>query len=173
MAISTITSPKQIKELLSGVDMVSKNKSGNYIARWTFFYTNGKTSEKYAEKVKSTLPGVKVINSGEHWAPFRGGASIQQSSHFWVEFTFEPNNSVPTSTTQTMANSSFTTKVPTTQPAPEPVKSEKRVGQQIRQAFRKAGVKVSVTVTSGKPEIKYVSGDETKFTQILKSKFSK
>jgi len=75
----------EIKSILSA-EMVSKKRNGNYIARWTYFYRMGKDSDTYKERVQKRLPSAVVVDCGDHYANFNGGASIQNSSHFWVEF---------------------------------------------------------------------------------------
>lgn len=79
---------KEISETLYWADQVSKNKAGNWVIRRGFFYRHGATAESEAQKVREAFPGVTIIGSGDHWAPFKGGASIKTSSHFWVEFKF-------------------------------------------------------------------------------------
>ena len=89
--LEAVKKPKMIDYLSEhGVhfDMVSKNKSGNYVGRKQFFYHHGQSSDKIADKMKN-IPGITVIDDGEHNAAFRGGASVAKSSHFWVEFKFE------------------------------------------------------------------------------------
>lgn len=79
---------QEIKSIISA-DMVSKNRKGNYVARWGFFYTHGKTAQGYAERVAAKLENVNIIDKGQVWTPFKGGSPIQKSSHFWVEFNFD------------------------------------------------------------------------------------
>jgi len=40
-----------------------------------------------AAKVKEIFPEATILDTGDHWAAFNGGASIRRSSHFWVQFT--------------------------------------------------------------------------------------
>lgn len=75
------------KRALQGVaDSVGRNKEGHLVARREFFYRHGGTSEKFAGEVSRALTkaGVKhtVVDHNEHWAPFRGGASVKSSSHW-------------------------------------------------------------------------------------------
>lgn len=58
-----------------------------FTVRRGFFYTNGRTAAHFAEIVKIALPNVRIIDSGEVWRPFRGGASTAQQSHWFVTFT--------------------------------------------------------------------------------------
>lgn len=67
------------------IDTLSKNKDGNYIARRAFYYTRGKTSKMLADQF-SKLSYIEVIDHGEVWKPFRGSASIANSSHWYVIF---------------------------------------------------------------------------------------
>jgi hypothetical protein len=85
-------------------DAVSKNKDGHIVVRDTFFYKAGRTSEGHTHKVKKALDaaGIKhsIVDDGEHWAPFRGGASVAKSSHFYThvklhEDTLEEGSNVP------------------------------------------------------------------------------
>jgi len=69
-------------------NQISKNKSGNFIARRGFFYTNGACSENYADAVKKAFPSANIIDHGTIYKPFKGGASVSNQSHFYVEFTF-------------------------------------------------------------------------------------
>ena len=66
-----------------------KRDTGHILCRWGFFYRNGRTAECYASKVEELLTKCKInhriIDCGEVWKNFRGGASTANSSHFWVE----------------------------------------------------------------------------------------
>lgn len=70
-------------------DSVGKNKNGNIVVRRGFFYTNGRTEGMFAKEVseKLTDAGIthKIIGKGRHWVAFRGGASLRNQSHWWVE----------------------------------------------------------------------------------------
>ena len=70
-------------------DSLGKNKAGNLVARWGFFYTHGRTAEGYVTKVTALLTeagiAFEIVDSGEVWKDFRGGASVANQSHFYVE----------------------------------------------------------------------------------------
>ena len=70
------------------IDTLSQ-KAGVFTVRRGFFYTNGFTAEKLAEKIKAAVPGAIIIEQGEVWKAFRGGASVAQQSHWFVKFTVE------------------------------------------------------------------------------------
>ena len=79
-------SVKEVKELLCGTyDTVSRNKDGNIVIRRGYFYRNGMDGQKFGERIMEKLGGaVTLVECGDHWAPFRGGASVARSSHFYA-----------------------------------------------------------------------------------------
>jgi len=82
------TTLRQIKEKLGGIaDSVSRNKAGNFVARRSYFYSNGQTADGFAAVVNAALPGMVVVSKWNHWSAFKGGASVAAGSHFGVEFT--------------------------------------------------------------------------------------
>lgn len=75
---------QDIKNLLC-VDTVSR-KDGVITVRKGFYYKMGKSSQDMVNKVKERLPNAEILDSGEHGAAFRGGASVAQGSHWYVKF---------------------------------------------------------------------------------------
>jgi len=77
----------QLKELCVA-DTVGKRRDGSIILRKGFFYRHGCTAEMYGQGVLTACEriGVKVqlLEVGEHYAAFRGGASVANSSHWYV-----------------------------------------------------------------------------------------
>lgn len=81
---------KQVRLALDATaDSIGKNKVGAIVVRRGFFYRNGNSSEKFTATVKSLLEqcgyDFKIVRDGEHYAPFRGGASVANQSHWYVE----------------------------------------------------------------------------------------
>ena len=70
------------------MDTISKKK-GVITVRHSYYYRHGKTAETYVNRVKEKFPNAKILESGDQWAPFRGGQSVAQGSHFFVKFTLE------------------------------------------------------------------------------------
>ena len=62
---------------------------GIHTFRKSYYYTHGDTSSKYASHVSDALKshGIEhtVVDHGQEYKPFRGGASAKNSSHFWVK----------------------------------------------------------------------------------------
>lgn len=72
-------------------DSVGQKKDGTIVVRRGYFYRNGMDSARFATNVAALLAdaGLNLFmkEHGDHWSAFRGGASVANSSHFWVEFT--------------------------------------------------------------------------------------
>lgn len=85
---------KTAKDMIHA-DSVGKDKTGHHVFRQEFFYRHGGTSQNFANHVSNELTkaGVPhdVVDHGEHWAPFRGGASVKSSSHWWAKVKLKDN----------------------------------------------------------------------------------
>ena len=79
---------KEIKEKLPGFDTYSVRDS-TFTVRRGFYYRMGKDSETYRKKVLDVFPSAKIVDSGEIYKVFRGGASIANQSHWFVKFTVD------------------------------------------------------------------------------------
>ena len=70
-------------------DGVSRKKDGTIVVRRGYYYTHGKDAEDFFLAVGAALKkaGIQysVKDYGDHWAAFKGGASLAKSSHWWVE----------------------------------------------------------------------------------------
>ncbi|CAB4144040.1 hypothetical protein UFOVP466_18 [uncultured Caudovirales phage] len=85
MAANTKTpTASQVSERIGGE--VTK-RAGVFTYRRGFFYRNGVTSQDVVDMVKAAYPDAVVVDSGEVWRAFKGGASTAKSSHCWVTFT--------------------------------------------------------------------------------------
>lgn len=76
---------KHIRDNLT-VDTASI-RNGIATVRRGFFYTGGRTAGDLVASVKAVYPDAQIVDSGEVWKPFRGGASTAQQSHWFVKFT--------------------------------------------------------------------------------------
>jgi hypothetical protein len=81
----------QVRNALGAVaDSVSRTKNGTFVARRSFFYCSGRTSEQFTNDVSHALQAAgvahTVTNSYEKRTAFRGGVSLAQQSHWGVEF---------------------------------------------------------------------------------------
>jgi hypothetical protein len=84
------TTVKQVKQAIgSYADTVGKNKAGNIVLRKGYYYRNGASAESFENNIVAALSSAgvlcKVVDRGDVWKPFRGGASVAQQSHFYVE----------------------------------------------------------------------------------------
>ena len=95
----TYRSPSTLTILRKTLRTDSISKRGDvFTARKGFFYTSGKTAEDFAQSIESQVKQIfrnrkiaVIEDSGEVWKPFRGGATISQSSHWFVKFRVENN----------------------------------------------------------------------------------
>ena len=69
-----------------GTDMISKNRAGNMILRRGFFYRFGYDENKFSDAISKALTDAKIehtiIDKGEYYTSFRGGAKLQNQSHW-------------------------------------------------------------------------------------------
>jgi len=79
---------KEIKENLSSFSTHSV-KNGIFTVRKAFFYTHGKNAQDFVIRVKTAFPEAIIVDSGQVWKDFKGGASVANQSHWFVKFTFE------------------------------------------------------------------------------------
>lgn len=65
-----------------------RDGSGNYLFRKGFYYRFGTDAQKYAKQVSFDLCEMNqdhdIVDYGEKYTAFRGGASVANQSHFWV-----------------------------------------------------------------------------------------
>jgi len=84
------TKAELIKEIEDkcNADSISIRK-GIYTVRRGYFYSSGGSAEKFAARVQAAFPNARILESGNHWTPFRGGAKLANSTHWFVKFTLE------------------------------------------------------------------------------------
>ena len=63
-------------------------RGGIYLAKWTYFYSGGLSKEGCSKKITTAFPNAYIIDSGNHYHAFVGGAKIggPQDTYFWVTF---------------------------------------------------------------------------------------
>ena len=81
---------KALQEWLM-VDDVKKSKDGTFTIYRGFFYRHGQEVSSVEQHLMDVFPKAMILDSGERWEPFKGGASVRTSSHWWVKFMF-PND---------------------------------------------------------------------------------
>ena len=80
----------QIKKILDAMaDTVGKRRDGSFVIRRGFFYRHGVDADAYRIAVTKRLNESGINYSlkdwGEKWTTFRGGASVNAQSHWFVE----------------------------------------------------------------------------------------
>ena len=76
---------KDVEEKLGG-NQVTVSK-GVFKVRMGYFYTHGYTAERLVAEVLAAFPNATILDSGNVWRAFRGGASVANQSHWYVRFT--------------------------------------------------------------------------------------
>jgi hypothetical protein len=75
-------------------DSIGRTKDDCIVIRTGFYYTHGRTAEQHRDGIIADLksmsavkniPEFEVVDYGEVWRDFRGGASIANSSHWFVK----------------------------------------------------------------------------------------
>ena len=79
-----MTTAKEVKAKVYS-DTCSK-RNGVFTIRKGFFYRHGRDTQHWEQKVMNAFPNASIIDSGEIWKAFRGGASTKDSSHWFVKF---------------------------------------------------------------------------------------
>ena len=87
-----MTTKKEIRKLVKenlNPSCVGTTKNGNIVFRWSFFYTNGNDSSKYVTAIitllsKHHVTNYSIVDDGEVWKNFKGGASVSNQSHWYV-----------------------------------------------------------------------------------------
>jgi len=74
-------------------DMVSRKRNGNILIRKGYFYRGKQDEYSFAQEINKQLDihdiKAKMVKCGDHWASFKGGASVAKQSHFWVELVVD------------------------------------------------------------------------------------
>lgn len=73
-------------------DTIGVKKDGNIVVRRGYYYrskqmSSTKLADSIVRLITATGIALRVVDHGEQWKAFRGGASIANQSHFWVELT--------------------------------------------------------------------------------------
>ena len=83
--VKEVLTIKDVQKMLPDADQITK--SGNvFTARLEHFYTFGKTDKDFRDYIQKEIPNAEIIDSGDIWKPFKGGAPVHKSSHWFVKF---------------------------------------------------------------------------------------
>ena len=80
---------KQVREILNHTFDVISFRQNIFTAKKSYYWGITQSGEKFADKVKELQPNATIIDFGNHFAPFHGGAKpgTAKDSYFWVKFT--------------------------------------------------------------------------------------
>jgi len=78
---------KKLEEENVGDQITTKN--GNILVRKGYFYSSGGSEEKLASRITPILDSMNIkytiVDKGNVWRSFKGGAPIAKQSHWYVE----------------------------------------------------------------------------------------
>jgi hypothetical protein len=85
----------RIKKVLDAMaDSVGKKRDGSFVIRRGFYYRHGADAETFkmavCERLNDSGIDYSIKDYGEHYTTFRGGASINAQSHWFVEIWINP-----------------------------------------------------------------------------------
>jgi hypothetical protein len=43
-------------------------------------------TQEYKKNILKAFPNAEILNSGDEFKPFRGGAPVAKQSHIWIDF---------------------------------------------------------------------------------------
>ena len=72
------------------ISTASRRQNGDIVVRRGYFYRNGKTAEDLERHVRNLLDQAgfegkyHIVESGDMWKPFKGGASVANQSHWFT-----------------------------------------------------------------------------------------
>jgi hypothetical protein len=69
-------------------DSLSKS-NGVFTYRRGFYYTQGNSAMKIAEKMTEKLPSIRILSAEDIWKRFVGGVSVKNQSNFCIKFTID------------------------------------------------------------------------------------
>lgn len=77
-----------MKNGIVGIDGFKFHKDGTITAWHSYFYGIGMTTEVVADFIREEFPDITVLDSGNHYHKFVGGAKSgsSQDSFIWVKF---------------------------------------------------------------------------------------
>ena len=81
----------QVREMLNEKFDTLSQRNGIFTVKKSYFWGISKNGEEQAETVKSLIPQAMIIDYGNHFHGFVGGAPAgsPNSSYYYVKFTIE------------------------------------------------------------------------------------
>ena len=79
---------KHIKEAVGNVVSTLSSRGGVFTAKKSYFWGICGDGSGLADKIKSLVPTAEIVDYGNHYHSFVGGAKpgSPQDSYFWVKF---------------------------------------------------------------------------------------
>jgi hypothetical protein len=80
--------PSEVREKLKSVTGIVSFTKGIYTAKKSYYWGITKSGSEFADKVKAALPEAEILEHGNHYHAFCGGAKSgsAKDSYYWVTF---------------------------------------------------------------------------------------
>ena len=79
---------KQVREAISEITNTLSSRGGVFTAKKSYYWGLSNDGSALADKIKSRIPGADIVDYGNHFHDFVGGAKpgSPQDSYYWVKF---------------------------------------------------------------------------------------
>ena len=79
---------KQIKESIGNIATTLSSRGGVFTAKKSYFWGFSNDGSALADKIKNLIPGAEIVDYGNHFHGFVGGAKpgSPRDSYYWVQF---------------------------------------------------------------------------------------
>jgi len=79
---------KQVREAIDNITDTLSSRGGVFTAKKSYYWGSSKDGSAFANEIKSLVPTAEIVDYGNHFHGFVGGAKAgsPQDSYFWVKF---------------------------------------------------------------------------------------
>ena len=79
---------KQVREVIGEIANTLSSRGGVFTAKKSYFWGFTNDGSAFADKIKNLIPSADIIDYGNHFHGFVGGAKpgSPQDSYYWVKF---------------------------------------------------------------------------------------
>ena len=78
----------QVREAIGHITNTLSSRGGVFTAKKSYFWGFTNDGSALADKIKNLVPGAEIVDFGNHFHGFVGGAKpgSPQDSYYWVKF---------------------------------------------------------------------------------------
>lgn len=84
---------KTIKNILQDIADVVSFRNNIFTVKKSYYWGFGKDGSEFADKIQKMIPNAKIVDYGNHWHAFVGGAKpgSPQDSYYFCKFQIPQN----------------------------------------------------------------------------------